>query len=227
MTKKIPPYFANKDGYSCQQAVIKMILSYFEPDKYWSWEEMDELCEYEKGKATWDTFAIYNLTSKMGYECLTYDDFNHKAFSENPKEYLSKVYDEEFTEWCYENSNIALAVKYAENIALNKNNLITIQQKSYTLDDLKNLISKNFLICAWVDSNILSRRSSGEVNGHFILIYNIDDKYIYFYNPGGILPESDPETSRLPNQKEPIKHFFKACTVNGRTGSLNAYRKAS
>ena len=79
------PFFPNTtDDTHCLQAVLKMVLKYFQPEKNFSFDELDVLSDKVPGKWTWATRALINL-HKMGYKLVNMEDFDYQSFSQNGK----------------------------------------------------------------------------------------------------------------------------------------------
>ena len=68
-----------------------------------------------------------------------------------------------------------------------------------TISNIKELINKGYLLTCNVNSYALNNESG--YAGHFVVIYNYDDDYLYLHDPG--LPP-------LKNRKITYKQFMKA-----------------
>ena len=64
-TNKVPFCANTSDNLHCYQAVIKMILDYFLPNKKYSWKEIEKITGLRKGFWTWPLKAAIEL-KKIG-----------------------------------------------------------------------------------------------------------------------------------------------------------------
>ena len=76
---KVPFYGNTKDNLHCFEACIKMVLKYFEPNKSFSWKELDKLSGKKKGMGSWPTTMLINLY-KRGYTIEMWEKWDYLAF---------------------------------------------------------------------------------------------------------------------------------------------------
>lgn len=180
---KIPFYSNTKDDTHCYQAALKMVLKYFLPDKNYSWEELEKLTAKLEGLWTWPTQGLINLRN-MGFEIIDIDDFSIEEFVKDGGKYLIRRYGKEVGEAQIKHSDIEQEQRiYNEYLKLNLH-----QQKLPNLDDIKNLIDKSYLVICNINSNTLNNEQG--YTGHFVVIYNYDENYLYLNDPG-LPPKKD------------------------------------
>ncbi len=195
MKGKVPPFYPNrKDNLHCSQAVTKMILKYFQPNKNYSWKEIDKLTGFKKGLWTWPMQIQTNM-AKVGFEIHNKDFFDYKKLARMGGKYMIQRYGKEVGEAQIKNSDIPAETKkikkYLENV--DTENAIP------TLSDVKKFLQKGFLVSCNINPRVLSKKR-GYV-GHLVLVYKVDDKYVHLHDPG--LPP-------LPRRKATKQLFNKA-----------------
>ncbi len=77
--KKVPFFSNTDDNTHCFQAMLRMILKYFLPEKDFSFAELDKFSGKVKGKWTWSSRALINL-QKMGFELVNICCFDWQKF---------------------------------------------------------------------------------------------------------------------------------------------------
>lgn len=195
----IPFYGNTPDNTHCNQAGMKMILGYYFPKEKFSWEELEKITGKKEGKWTWPMKGWLYLTER-GLQVTYYGTFDYQSFAENPREYLFKRTSKEVAEAQIANSDIPYEVEMTKQL-LGK---IMQIKKVPTISDIKDFIAKTYLILCNVNYYPLYGKSG--YSGHFVLIYGIDNEYVYIQDPG--LPPN-------PNAKIPLKNFIKAWEYSG------------
>lgn len=192
------PFFSNTaDNSHCFQAALRMVLKYFEPEKNYSFEELDKLTAKVKDLWTWPLAGILSFVNN-NYDVVILDAFDYAAFSEKGEEYLIRLFGKEVANEQIKNSNIKQEVKFTKKLLAKK---IIINPKP-SLTTAKKLIKDGYLVIFNVNSQALNNKN-GYV-GHFVVVYKIDNDFIYFQDPG--LPP-------VRNRKETIEKFNEAWKV--------------
>ena len=195
MIKQRVPFFSNsEDNTHCYQAAINSVLKYFQPNKEYSFKELDEMSAKKEGLWTWQTQMILNLL-KVGFDVVDIDDFDISKFVESGEEYLKEKYGNEVAVQQVKNSDIEQEQElYAEYLVLNKH-----IQRIPNIKDIKLLLEKGYIIICNINSRVLNNKEG--YAGHFIVVFKADDKEIYYHDPG--LPP-------FPNRKETFEKFNSA-----------------
>ena len=172
------PFFPNTaDNTHCLQAVLKMILKYFEPQKDYSFEELNILSDKAPEKWTWATRALINL-HKMGYRLVNMEDFDYQKFSQNGEKYLIKKFGKKIACQQMTHSNIKKEMVDAKEF-------VEIFGNDFVLPETKNIkrfIDSNYLVGCNINANILNKEP--DYCGHFILVIGYDDQNIFIHDPG-------------------------------------------
>ena len=63
-------------------ATLRGVLEYFEPNKIWTWEELDAFTGKEPDKWTWQYRSLINMAER-GYDVIEINTENTKAYLEN------------------------------------------------------------------------------------------------------------------------------------------------
>jgi hypothetical protein len=190
------PFFENtEDDLHCSQAVLRMILKYFEPQRDYSWEELDTITGFVLGKWTWATQALLWL-KRRGYEIKSVDVFDYQRFVDVGSTYVLEFLGAEAGSKQIAMGDIekerALARQYLEEIG-------APLRREATLQDLRQMRRDGFLTSTNINSNALNGQPG--YNGHYVLLLDVDLKTVRLHDPG--LPA-------LPNRKVKIADFEKA-----------------
>src|SRR3990167_7953276 len=148
---KVPFYSNTPDDTHCFQAVLRMIIKYFQPDSDLTWEALDKMTSKPKGKWTWPMSGLIWLKSN-GYDVIDVENFNYAEFINLGKTYLEKIYgsevataqelnsdikraQQESTDYCRVVNPENRVAKYSEIIeALDQGYLVTCHVNSRTLN---------------------------------------------------------------------------------------------
>ena len=105
MRQKVPFYSNTSDDMHCFQAVFRMVLKFFLPEKDLSWRELDKMTAKKKNLWTWPMQGLLNL-KKMGFEIVQIEDFDYEKFSREGEKYLVKELGREVGEAQIKHSDI-------------------------------------------------------------------------------------------------------------------------
>lgn len=204
------PFYANsEDDTHCYQAAIASVLKYFQPDKDYTFDQLDEMSAKREGLWTWQTQMSINLIN-AGFDVVSIDDFDISAFVNEGEEYLRRKYGDDVAEAQAKHSDIKqeqeLSAKYLE--------IGEHIQRIPSIEDVKLMLEKGYLIICNVNSMALSG-NEGYV-GHFVVVFGVDGEQILFHDPG--LPPT-------PSRTETIELFNKAWAYpNEGARNLVAYK---
>lgn len=211
------PYYSNPTDTHCAQATLRMGYEYFNPEKIWSWEELDELTGHVPGLTTWNMKG-YIGTKKLGYDVIVYDSMDYNAFVLDPHEYISKKFNPAYAEETFRLSNMEQAVADAKALLKMKN--FPLYSRSYTLDEFRALLDQGYVCATWVDGAIVYNNAD-KCWPHFILVHSYDKTGIYAHDPGGTV-----SGGMMKNRHIPWDLFEKANKMNeeGERGEMMAFK---
>jgi hypothetical protein len=210
--KKFDVPFVENPNDRCVPATIGMVLGYFMPEKEFSMAELEKITGYVQGKGTWQTQTMLSLAD-IGFQTHWIEDFDHKAFVEDPEGYLKTILDKEALEWQLKHSNNQLEAKRMQKY-LDSN--LPIEQRKGTIEDIKNFINDGWLVRLEVNENTIVGKP-GYV-GHSILVVGYSEKWAIIHNPDGA-------NGNKPNQKVPWGLLARAWKEFGGSYSLYAFKK--
>lgn len=196
---KIPFYGNTPDNTHCNQAGMKMILGYYFPKENFTWEQLEEFTGKKPGKWTWPMKGWLYLAER-GLDVTYYGTFDYSAFVTDAENYLLTRYGKEVGEAQITNSDIPYEVSVSKSL-LEK---IVQEKRIPTIEDIKEFISQGCLLLCNVNYYPLYGKPG--YAGHFVLIYGIDEQFVYLQDPG--LPPN-------PNAKIPLTNFVSAWSYSG------------
>jgi hypothetical protein len=154
-----------------------MILKYYFQKEKYSWKELGELTGKKEGLWTWPLYGMIRLKEK-GFDIINMEDFDYEKFINLGKQYILERFGKEVGTAQIKNSDIPYEINNAK-----------IYQKNFdfppcipTFDDIKKLLDEGYLIITNVNSKALNG-IDGYI-GHFVLIYNLDEKNLFIHDPG-------------------------------------------
>lgn len=213
MSKTIPPFYENFDSSHCFQCCLRGVLEYFNPEKMWTWQELEELTGKRPGLYTW-LFKTCSELPDIGYEVVVISDLNISAFAIDPEKEIHKFYSEEGAKNQIKNTALEDEQKYAKAM-LSKVDSITLKERSYTVEDIEQLIADGYLIIPTI--NPYKLYDSSGYSGHAVLLYNVEADQ-------GVYHDSGPHNAQA-GRKRPLNKFVEAGLDNGKMEGLIAIRK--
>lgn len=172
------PFFSNTDNLHCFQASIRMVLKYFLPERDFSWPQLEEMSAVKPDNATWPQATMPELHN-MGFEIAMVEAFDAHSFIEKGADYLKAAFGEEAAEWQINHSDIPNEQRIYKELL---DSSIRLEQRSPSLDDIRNYLQEGYLIVYIVNSRRLNKKS-GYV-GHAVVVYELDEATITFHDPG-------------------------------------------
>lgn len=207
------PFIPNPNN-RCLPATIGMVLGYFMPERKFTMHELEKFCGYEDDKATWPITSMLNL-HKLGFQLRWIEDFDHNAFTKNPKTYLRSILDDEAFTWQVAHGNLEQeAARMKQYVAEG----LPIEQRKGTKKDIEQLLNEGWLVRLEVNGLPLSDKSG--YDGHSILVIGYSDNEAIIHNPDGI-------NGNKPNQHVSWELLDKAWKEFGGSYSLYAFRKVA
>lgn len=171
------PFFANPDDTHCYQAVIRMILKRFLPDRDFTWADLDRVTGKQEGRWTWPLYSMLQLKD-MGFEIINMEYFDYHRFAREGSRYLLEMYGEEVGTAQIQHSNIPYEMKNAELFMRR----FRFRPSVPDLNDLRELLRDGYLLVCNV--NICALNGEDGYSGHFVLVYGVDESGIVFHDPG-------------------------------------------
>jgi hypothetical protein len=174
---KIPFYPNTGDGTHCFQAALRMVLGYFEPEREFTYEELDRISQKLPGKWTWPTAAMLWLMEHR-YELRLVEEFDYAAFAERGADYLMEKCGQEVAQVQIENSDIGreqeIAAKFVQYAPL--------EHRIPELADVERFIADNWVVICNVNSSLLHNQSG--YSGHFVIVVDVTADEVVIHDPG-------------------------------------------
>lgn len=197
--QKIPFYGNTPDNTHCNQAVIKMMLGYYFPKKHYDWAQLDAMTGKREGLWTWPMKGWLTL-SQRGLNVTYYGTFDYRQFIAKGGEYLLEKYGSEVGQAQIDHSDIPYEVEITKDLLTQINQVKLVPD----LEHIEQFIVQDSLILCNVNYFPLYDRPG--YAGHLVLIYGIDENFVYLHDPG--LPPN-------PHAQIPIDRFLRAWNYSG------------
>lgn len=171
------PFYENTDDTHCFQAVFRMILKYYWPDKDYSWEELEKVTAKVDGLWTWPTAGMLWLHTN-GFEVHDVETFDYAKFAEKGGDYLIELFGEKVGQEQIDHSNLDQEINYAKQIV----GADLCEARMPEASELKQRLDEKYLLICNVNSRALNGKD-GYV-GHFVLLTGYTDKGFVLHDPG-------------------------------------------
>ena len=205
----VPFYPNTPDNTHCFQACLRMVLKYFQPDKDYSWKELEVISAKKEGLWTWPTAAMMWMKNR-GFDVKDIEMFDYDEFVKDGEKYLRKLYGTEAGNEQIKHSDIAQEIDYAKQFL--KLNAVT--KEIPTKETLKELLKEKYLLMCLINAQRLDHES-GYV-GHFVIVKGFCENEFIIHDPG--LPPME-------NRKVSIAEFEAAWAFpNERAKNVMAFR---
>jgi len=181
MELKVPFYSNTPDDTHCFQAALRMVLKYFLPEKEYSWEELDQLTAKRPGLWTWQLAGMIEL-ERMGFTIVSIELFNYNQFIKEGDDYLYKFFGEEVGRAQIRHTDIQQERELAKEFVKK----ISTQNRMPTIDDIRDLLTKGFLVVCNINSRELNEKTG--YAGHFVVITGYADDATLRINDPGLPP---------------------------------------
>jgi len=109
------PFYENTDHTHCFQAVFRMILKYYWPDRDFSWEELEKITAKVDGLWTWPTAGMLWLYEN-GFEIHHVETFDYAKFVDKGSDYLIDLFGKKVGQEQIDHSDLAQEIEYAKQI---------------------------------------------------------------------------------------------------------------
>lgn len=171
-----------------------MALAYFNPQKKFTYDELDEISGKLPGKWTWPTKAMIWLIHQ-GFEVGLIEEFDYEEFVNNGEKYLNDRFGEEVGRAQAANSDVPREQEIAKEFI----KLAPLKYSIPSLKDVEKLLKQNAVVIVNVNSAALYEIAG--YSGHFIVICDVKKDAVVIHDPG-IPPR--------PYVQVPIDCFMKA-----------------
>jgi hypothetical protein len=171
------PFYENPDNTHCFQAVFRMILKYYWPDKDYSWEKLEKITAKVEGLWTWPIAGMLWLHNN-GFEVRTVKAFDYKEFVSKGSDYLISFYGEQVGRSQIAHSDINQEIQYARRIV----EVGLCEARIPDASELKRRLDENYLLICNVNSRALDGRDG--YAGHFVLLIGYDKEDFIMHDPG-------------------------------------------
>ncbi len=172
------PFYANtEDNTHCFQAVLCMVLRYFEPSSEFCFDDLDQISGKEFGKWTWPMCGLQWLHDR-GYEVKSVEIFNYVEFAEQGVEYIKKLYGPEVAHVQEIHSSFEKEQLRARSFATSG----LWENRLPTIADVRRFVDEGYLQMINVNAQTLDEIEG--YSGHTVLVVGYDDQQVILHDPG-------------------------------------------
>jgi hypothetical protein len=145
-----------------------------------SWEEADQLTGYVEGRDTWP-YALFLSAAEMGMSIHSIELFDPQAMAKDPSEEVRRIFGPgEIAESVIGGMDLAYESELAARCLNNPR--ISFEVRVPNTADIESAISTDRLALVSLDYGLL--HSTGEYEGHLVLVSGIDDVQAEIFDPG-------------------------------------------
>ena len=191
------PFYENKGGKQCMQAVMASILKYF-LNKEYSLEELDKLTR-RTDKFWTNTSQGALVLHELGLKIKFYSKEDLEPFLEG-ESFIRKHYGKD-ADKILKNMNLPIIIKTIKKL-LEYN---IFKRKIISLREIEEHLKVGHLVSVLIDYNKIINRG-GFYQGHFVIVTGFDEENIYYHDSG---PPS------IKDRKVNKEIFIKAMNANG------------
>lgn len=172
------PFFPNtSDDSHCVQASYKMILNYFQPDKDYSFDELDTVTGKLPHGGTWAALGHIWMV-KQGFDIEYWTLLDWKKFVEDGYEYILNRFGKEVADWQAENSDIRLEQKRAREAL----KAVPTFMKEPRVADIISFLDRGYLVKCTVNSSKLNDKEG--YAGHLVVVKGYTNTALLIHDPG-------------------------------------------
>ncbi|MBI4126119.1 MAG: hypothetical protein HY465_01360 [Deltaproteobacteria bacterium] len=173
----IPFYPNTGDGTHCWQAALKMALKVFEPDRDYSYDELDTISAKLPGKWTWPTAAMLWLL-KRGYDVRLIEESDYRALADRGEAYILEKCGEEVGRTQIAMSEMKQEVIFAREFAVTA----PLEVRLPTIKDFQQFLKDGSIIICNINAACLAGQAG--YSGHFVVVCEMGEKDVLLHDPG-------------------------------------------
>lgn len=175
--KSVPFYQNAQDNNHCFQAALKMVLGYFNPEKEYTWKDLNIITGKVADHWTWVLTTLLWLAD-TDFDIRYMTIFDYEEFSRDGEIYLRNHFKKEVADAQIAHSNI----QYEEQQAKKVSQLMSYDKKNPTIADIKNVLDQGFICICNVNAYQLYEMKG--YSGHSVVVYDYTEKGFMLHDPG-------------------------------------------
>jgi hypothetical protein len=171
------PFYSNTpDNFHCYQAALRMVLEYFEPNRSYTWEELDQITGH-KTPYTWPFLGLL-YCQKLGLHVKTIELFDYQKFAASGYSYLVEKFGALYADTQREYSDLQEEMTNARKFI----GLSDVEMRVPTDADLRSAFDAGEATICNVNARVLQKRDG--YTGHFVVLTGISDDGVWLHDPG-------------------------------------------
>lgn len=195
--------FYRQDSGGCVQADMRMALSYYYPDRNYSYEFLNNLTGIKAGKWVWLPQA-YSALKELGVDSYLVSAADYDAIRNGGPEYIRLNYG----------IHADRIIRNTDFGALNKSIGKMLEGGGFiktelSFRDLREHLKSGHLIIVMIDVQKIDNLAGEQYAGHAVLLTGLDRGDVVFHDPSG-----------RPNRKVPASKFIEAWTSLGKPNDV-------
>jgi len=174
-----PKFYKNPDNNHCLQASIMIVMNTLMGEV--SWEEVNEMTEYEDEKWTWGVIGALAISGKIDSTEFITNNLNYAEFISRGSDYLKEYWGntEVYNKQKLHSSPEFIKEKRFSELAI-KNGLL--KSEGIDVNKIGELLDNNLLI-ALVDPMRLDSGNTSD-DRHWVVLFDKNDRGFFLHDPG-------------------------------------------
>lgn len=172
----VPFYSNTSDNYHCFQASLRMILSYFLPEREYSWDELDRVTQHTSAY-TWPLAGLLYCRS-IGLSVKMIDLFDFTRFSNEGYSYLLEFLGREVADTQQKYSDLRQEMSNAREFV----SKVNIEMRIPSRKDIHSALAAGNLVMCNVNARVLQQEDG--YAGHFVVITGVSNDGPRLHDPG-------------------------------------------
>lgn len=174
----VPFYSNTPDSTHCFQAVLRMVIGYFEPNRALTWAQLDKITGKREGLWT-STGEGLSWLQDHSYTVNVVEAFDYRRFIDEGVEYMRDAFGDEVAKAQEEHSDIP----YEQRIAKRFLQKVEVTKRAPDFNEIETFITEGHLVICAVNSRKMNDMPG--YAGHSVLVVGFDNDSVIINDPGG------------------------------------------
>jgi hypothetical protein len=172
------PFFANTpDDTHCFQAALRTVLKYYQPERDFSWEELERITLKKRDLWTWPT-AGFSWLQDQGFEVHDVEAFDYERFVQEGEDYLIETFGQEVGGAQIMHSDIDRERLLAQDFLAK----VKVEKRVPQRSEIEEYLQNGYLVVCNINAAALNN-TTGYI-GHFVVVTGFDNDSLRLHDAG-------------------------------------------